>query len=155
MPTEPGAEDLLDRLASPNSRLEFEKDYDPFAGVEEPIPGPAPIRDGFPGALGKAGHLYAIALEMDMEALRGNYGDPYNNAYVEIHSVLQRHGFHCHQDSIYFGGDTVTSVACVLAAMDLARTLPWFAASVREIRLLRIEEINDLIPAVQQACREA
>lgn len=38
----------------------------------------------------------------------------------------------------------------VLAALNLARGLPWFAASVRDIRLLRIEEMNDLMPAVQQ-----
>jgi virulence-associated protein VapD len=28
--------------------------------------------------------------------------------------------------------------------------LPWFANSVRDIRMLRIEELNDLMPAVQQ-----
>ena len=42
-------------------------------------------------------------------------------------------------------------VTCVLAAMDLARSLPWFAASVRDIRMLRIEEFNDLMPAVRDA----
>jgi virulence-associated protein VapD len=35
--------------------------------------------------------------------------------------------------------------------MDLARTLPRFAASVRDVRMLRIEGLNDLMPAVQQA----
>jgi hypothetical protein len=28
--------------------------------------------------------VYAIAFDMDIEALRANYGDPYNNAYLEI-----------------------------------------------------------------------
>jgi virulence-associated protein VapD len=37
--------------------------------------------------------------------------------------------------------------------LDLARSLPWFAASVRDIRMLRIEEFNDLMPAVQQAAQ--
>jgi len=41
-------------------------------------------------------------------------------------------------------------VTCVLAAIDLSNTLPWFAASIRDIRMLRIEELNDLMPAVQQ-----
>jgi virulence-associated protein VapD len=95
--------------------------------------------------------VYAIAFDMDIEALRANYGDPYNNAYLEIRRVLQRHGFTWQQGSVYFGGESVTSVTCVLAAMDLARSLPWFAASVRDIRMLRIEELNDLMPAVQQA----
>jgi len=56
---------------------------------------------------------------------------------------------------MYFGGPEVTSVTCVLAAMDLTRSLPWFAASVRDIRMLRIEELNDLMPAVQQASDQA
>ena len=40
---------------------------------------------------------------------------------------------------------------CVLAAMDVSRSLPWFAISVRDIRMPRIEEFNDLQHAVQQA----
>lgn len=52
---------------------------------------------------------------------------------------------------MYFGSEAVTAVTCVLAAQDLARSLAWFAASVHDIRLLRIEELNDLMPAVQQS----
>jgi len=46
------------------------------------------------------------------------------------------------------------AVTCVLAAIDLSRQLPWFAPSVRDMRMLRIEELNDLMPAVQQAHQE-
>jgi virulence-associated protein VapD len=94
--------------------------------------------------------MYAIAFDMDIESLRQNYGDPYNNAYLEIRRVLERHGFAWQQGSVYFGGDPINAVTCVLAAIDLSRSLPWFAASVRDIRMLRIEELNDLMPAVQQ-----
>src|SRR5690242_15787325 len=114
-----------------------------------------PIRQGLPAATRKEDRVYAIAFDMDIEQLRANYGDPYNNAYLEIRRVLQRHGFAWQQGSVYFGGPEVTAVTCVLAAMDLARSLPWFAASVRDIRMLRIEELNDLMPAVQQAVGEA
>jgi len=65
--------------------------------------------------------VYAIAFDMDIEQLRSNYGDPYNNAYLEIRKVLQRHGFTWQQGSVCFGGESVTAVTCVLAAMDLAR----------------------------------
>jgi virulence-associated protein VapD len=115
---------------------------------------PAPkaqFRQGLPDNFRRAGQVYAIAFDMDIEALRVNFGDPYNNAYLEIRRVLQRRGFTWQQGSVYFGGETVTAVTCVLAAQDLARSLPWFAASVRDIRMLRIEELNDLMPAVQQA----
>jgi len=94
--------------------------------------------------------MYAIAFDMDIESLRSNYGDPYNDAYLEIRKVLQAHGFNWQHGSVYFGGDEINAVTCVLAAIDLAQTLPWFSASVRDIRMLRIEELNDLMPAVQQ-----
>jgi virulence-associated protein VapD len=61
------------------------------------------------------------------------------------------HGFSRQQGSVYFGGPQVNAVTCVLAAIDLSRQLPWFAISVRDIGMLRIEEQNDLLPAVQQA----
>ncbi|MGL5095527.1 MAG: virulence factor [Planctomycetia bacterium] len=95
--------------------------------------------------------MYAIAFDMDIESLRQHYGDPYNGAYLDIRRVLERHGFRWQQGSTYFGGDGVNAVTCVMAAMDLSRLLPWFAPSVRDIRMLRIEEFNDLMPAVQQA----
>ena len=99
----------------------------------------------------EGGRVYAIAFDMDIESLRSNYGDPYNNAYLEIRKVLQKHGFTWQQGSVYFGDERINAVTCVLAAIDLAKTLRWFAGSVRDIRMLRIEELNDLMPAIQQA----
>jgi virulence-associated protein VapD len=93
--------------------------------------------------------VYAIAFDMNIESLKQNYGDPYNNAYTEIRRVLQSHGFSPQQGSVYFGNENVNAVSCVLAAQDLSRQLPWFSTSVRDIRMLRIEELNDLAPAVQ------
>lgn len=97
--------------------------------------------------------MYAIAFDMDIDSLKLHYGDPYNNAYAEIRRVLQAHGFNWQQGSVYFGGENINAVTCVLAAIDVANQLPWFAASVRDIRMLRIEELNDLMPAIQQAVR--
>jgi virulence-associated protein VapD len=81
--------------------------------------------------------------------LRQAYGDPYNNAYAEIKKVLETHGFNRQQGSVYFGSAQINAVTCVLAAADLSKKLPWFAACVRDIRMLRIEELNDLMPAVK------
>ena len=106
------------------------------------------LRQGLPDL---GGRMYAIAFDMDIDSLRTHYGDPYNGAYVEIRRTLERLGFRWQQGSTYFGGPSVNAVTCVMAAMELSRTLPWFAASVRDIRMLRIEENNDLMPAVQQA----
>src|SRR5947208_5008355 len=110
------------------------------AGIaSEPLP---QIRQGLPADFRRSTTVYAIAFDMDIEALRANYGDPYNNAYLEIRRVLQRHGFTWQQGSVYFGGEAVTSVTCVLAAMDLTRSLPWFAASVRDIRDRKSTRLN-------------
>lgn len=97
--------------------------------------------------------MYAIAFDMDTESLQQHYGNPsFNNAYADIRKRLTlQHGFTWQQGSVYFGGESVNAVTCVLAVMDLAATFPWFSVSVRDIRMLRIEEFNDLMPAVQQA----
>ncbi len=105
-----------------------------------------------PSAPDQETRMYAIAFDMDTDTLQRAYPGPsWNNAYAEIQKVLTRHGFARQQGSVYFGGAQVNAVTCVLAAMDLSRSLPWFAISVRDIRMLRIEELNDLQPAVQQA----
>ena len=103
-----------------------------------------------PDRLMQESRVYAIAFDMDIDSLHNAYGDPCNNAYAEIKKVLQKHGFVWQQGSVYFGGESINAVTCVLAAIDLSQSLPWFTASVRDIRMLRIEEMNDLMPAVRK-----
>lgn len=109
-----------------------------------------PIRPGLPPSFKREGVVYAIASDMDIEQLRTHYGDPYNNAYLEIRRVLEGHQFQWQQGSVYFGGPAVTAASVMVAVIDLTSRLPWFAASVRDIRMLRIEELNDLMPVVQR-----
>ncbi|WP_439621523.1 virulence factor [Gemmata sp.] len=109
-----------------------------------------PLRHGLPGSFKREGTVYAIAFDMDVEQLRVHYGDPYNNAYLEIRRVLERHQFQWQQGSMYFGGPSVTAASVMVAVIDLTTQLPWFAAAVRDIRMLRIEELNDLMPVVQR-----
>lgn len=116
--------------------------------LESPIRPQPSTRGTLPTRLDKP--MHAITFDMDIESLRSQYGDPYNNAYVEIRKLLYHHGFTWQQDSVYFGGETINAVTCVMVAIDLSNHLPWFAASVRDIRMLRIEELNDLMPAIQQ-----
>jgi virulence-associated protein VapD len=103
-----------------------------------------------PADFSPAGLVHAIALELDVDQLRAHHADP-ASAHLEVRRVLARHGITWQQGCVYFGAANVTSVACVLAAQDLARSLPWFAASARAVRMLRIEEMNDLMPAVRAA----
>jgi virulence-associated protein VapD len=95
--------------------------------------------------------MYAITFDMDTETLQQSYpGDSWRNAYVEIRRILIEEGFDWQQGSVYFGNPSrIDAVKCVVAAQRLARELPWFGESVRDVRMLRIEENNDLGPAIE------
>ena len=103
-------------------------------------------------ALPRSNKMYAIAFDMDTSQLCELYHTTsYQNAYSDIKRHLQKYGFDRQQGSVYFGDpEKVDAVTCVLAIMDLAKTYPWFGPSVRDIRMLRIEENNDLMPAVER-----
>lgn len=94
--------------------------------------------------------MYAIAFDLDTQTLKDTYPvESFNNAYMDIRKVLEGIGFDWQQGSVYFGGETVDAVTCVLAVQKLKAEYAWFAASVRDIRMLRIEENNDLMPAIE------
>jgi virulence-associated protein VapD len=94
--------------------------------------------------------VYAICFDLDTERLGQNYhGANPNNAYADIRRILERHGFVNQQGSVYFGNDQTDPVRCVLAVQEVTNTYDWFRVVVRDIRMLRIEENNDLMPAVE------
>jgi len=92
---------------------------------------------------------YAITFDLDTETLKTAYqNDSWNNAYSDIRRVLEQMGFTWQQGSVYFGEANVNAVQCVVAVQRLGREYPWFKSSVRDIRMLRIEEMNDLAIAL-------
>jgi virulence-associated protein VapD len=98
-----------------------------------------------------SGRVYAISFDLEIAALERHYpGKDHRNAYDDICRELNRHGFQRQQGSVYFGYKGSTSVHCVLAAQALSARYPWFAKAVKDIRMLRIEETNDLMPAIGQ-----
>lgn len=93
--------------------------------------------------------MYAIVFDLDTALLEQTYpNSSWRNAYQEIRSVLEDRGFEWQQGSTYFGGENITAVDCVIVAQELKRLYSWFQPSVRDIRMLRIEENNDLSPAL-------
>ena len=93
--------------------------------------------------------MYAIAFDLDTETLKQTYPNAsWNNAYGDIRKTLEPIGFTWQQGSVYFGNAEINAVKCVLAAQALSNSYSWFKASVRDIRMLRIEEMNDLSPAI-------
>lgn len=93
--------------------------------------------------------MYAIVFDLDTQVLQSTYRNAsWNNAYVDVRRVLEQRGFEWQQGSTYFGNERVTAVDCVLVVQELKREYDWFGPSVRDIRMLRIEENNDLSPAL-------
>ena len=92
---------------------------------------------------------YALAFDLDTTVLQQAYPGPsWNNAYGDIRKTLTSLGFDWQQGNVYFGGPQITAVQCVLASQKLSATYAWFKPSVRDFRMLRIEEMNDLGPAI-------
>ncbi len=95
--------------------------------------------------------MYAITFDLDTKALEQYYPVPnWRSAYNDIASTLSSYGFERQQGSVYFGNSTVTAVTCFTATNALTTTYAWFRLCVKDIRMLRIEEINDLMPVVQE-----
>jgi virulence-associated protein VapD len=102
--------------------------------------------DSFPVGVRR---MYAIAFDLDTAQLQHEYpNDSWQNAYGDIKKVLLPLGFNWQQGSVYFGGKEMDAVKCVLAAQALSKAYPWFKNCVRDLRMLRIEELNDLAPAL-------
>lgn len=93
--------------------------------------------------------MYAICFDMTISELEKSYGVPYNKAYDEIRKAISEFGFEWKQGSTYFGtGTNINAVSCVIAVQELTKRFSWFGKSIRDIRMLKIEENNDLMPAV-------
>ena len=94
--------------------------------------------------------MYAIAFDLDTEMLEHHYpGNTPTNAYADIERIFSKYGFLRQQGSLFFGDARVANpVQCVLAVQELVAKHPWFRTAVRDIRMMRIEENNDLMPAV-------
>lgn len=93
--------------------------------------------------------MYAITFELDTAVLKELYpSESWQNAYSDIKGVLESCGFTQQQGGVYFGNRDITVVQCVLAAQRLSQTYSWFKPTASNIKMLRIEELNDLAPAL-------
>ena len=98
-----------------------------------------------------SGRMYAICFDLDQELLKRHYpNDSYQNAYEDIRRVFEQFGFRRQQGSVYFGNQHVTPINCVMAVQTVQRQHSWFGQALKDIRMLRIEENNDLMPAIAQ-----
>ena len=98
----------------------------------------------------RGGAVYAITFDLDTETLeRLCHNESWRNAYMDVRRELESYGFeHC-QGGVYFGNATVDAVRCTIAIRRLAKKYSWFGPSARDIRMLRIEDNNDLMPVIE------
>ncbi len=82
--------------------------------------------------------MYAISFDMVILDLKNNYGEPYNNAYYEISTVLEEFDFYRAQGSVYLS-DKNDMVNLTRAVIKL-KSIDWFRNSVRDIRAFKVED---------------
>jgi len=94
--------------------------------------------------------MYAVTFDIDTNCLSDQYhNDSSTNAYGDIRKFMEANHFTWQQGSVYFGDETINAVNCVMMIQKLAKQYAWFTACVKDVRMLRIEENNDLMPAIQ------
>ena len=97
--------------------------------------------------LRKAGRVYAIAYDLNNEAAERH------GAWHKIARVLEGHGFHRQQGSVFYGNENTTAMACAAAVLEINDRYPWFWEVVRDMRMLRIDEEDDLLQIVPNRLR--
>ena len=98
--------------------------------------------------------MYAITFDLDTETLEKLYpNQSWRNAYTDIRKFLEESGFEHKQGSIYFAVGEMDAVECVTIAQDLAAEFDWFVPCLKDIRMLRIEDNNDLMVALDRKRR--
>ena len=99
---------------------------------------------------------YAIAFDLNIDALKQHYhNQSYNNAYGDVAKFLEKRGFLRQQGSLYFATEGGSAVDAVVAVQALTLAYRWIAPAVTDIRLLRVEDDNDLTPAIEAALTHA
>lgn len=101
----------------------------------------------------RTNRVYAIAFDIDTQVAERLMGETWKNCYGMIERGLAAHGFRRMQGSLYFGTPESNAVTCVLAVRDLDDKHAWFGRIVKDLRMLRIDEDNDLLPALNNRLR--
>ncbi|GAA7159596.1 endoribonuclease VapD [Helicobacter pylori] len=88
--------------------------------------------------------MYAVTFDLDTNCLNENAVN-----LSKVRKFMEQHGFKWQQGSVYFGDETINAVTCVATVQILAKQIPSFAICVKDVRMLKIEENNDLMPAIK------
>ena len=91
--------------------------------------------------------MFAIAFDLNINELKDTYGEPYNNAYYEIKTLLRKFDFYNTQGSVYL--TEKNDMATLFRAITALKDVDWFRKSVRDIRAFRVEDWSDFTSFVK------
>ena len=91
--------------------------------------------------------MFAIAFDLDTDRTRQAHPKSVPQAYADIRSTLQQHGFEWRQGSVYTSNNE--NLGTLFNAMNALKALPWFPPSIRDIRAFRVEQWSDFTAIVK------
>jgi virulence-associated protein VapD len=92
--------------------------------------------------------MFAIAFDLVVADTEEHHPKGVTHAYSEIGTTLHRFGFKRIQGSVYVTESE--NMANLFEAIIALKALPWFPASVRDIRAFRIEQWSDFTPVMKK-----
>jgi len=92
--------------------------------------------------------MFAVAFDLQVEETVEAHPRGLRQAYLDVETTLGRFGFVRVQGSVYVSEDE--DLTKVVRAMNALKALPWFPASVRDIRAFRIEQWSDVTSLMKE-----
>ncbi len=91
--------------------------------------------------------MYAIAFDLVVADTEQHHPKGVSQAYAEIGSILNEHGFRRVQGSLYVTDNE--DMANLFLAIQSLKAQLWFPKAVRDIRAFRIEQWSDFTAIVK------
>lgn len=91
--------------------------------------------------------MYAVAFDLVVADTEHHHPKGVSQAYADIGSILNEHGFRRVQGSLYVTDNE--DMANLFLAMQALRSRGWFPKCVRDIRAFRIEQWSDFTAVVK------
>ncbi|MDP8163488.1 hypothetical protein QJU89_02985 [Pasteurella skyensis] len=83
--------------------------------------------------------MYAVIFDIDTS----------DSHHKCIREFMEKHDFDYYKNGIYWGNDSVNSVNCIIVVQQLIQEFPFLIDHIKDIRMFKIQENNDLMPAIK------
>lgn len=93
--------------------------------------------------------MYAVAFDLVVADTEQHHPKGVSQAYADIGSILNEHGFRRVQGSLYVTDNE--DMATLFLAVQALKARAWFPKSVRDIRAFRIEQWSDFTALIKAA----